>query len=74
MKSLTAKILSVTVICLIVFSCKKNDNAIVDQQPADKINEQFTVNLTILFVSRNRNHPNVYLMNYALNSGWNKHK
>jgi hypothetical protein len=25
MKSLTAKILSVTVICLIVFSCKKND-------------------------------------------------
>ena len=27
-----------------------------------------------MIVSRNRNHPNVYLMNYALNSGWNKHK
>jgi len=27
-----------------------------------------------MIVSRNRNRPNVYLMNYALNSGWNKHK
>jgi polyhydroxybutyrate depolymerase len=38
---------------LLFFSCKKNDNAIVDQQPADKINEQFTVNLTIDGIGRN---------------------
>ena len=27
-----------------------------------------------MIVSRNRNHPNAYFKNYALNSGWNKHK
>lgn len=27
-----------------------------------------------MIVSRNRNHPNAYLINYALNSGWNKNK
>ena len=38
---------------LLFFSCKKNNNTIVDQQPADKINEQFTVNLTIDGIGRN---------------------
>jgi poly(3-hydroxybutyrate) depolymerase len=37
---------------LLFFSCKKNNNTIVDQQPADKINEQFTVNLTIDGIGR----------------------
>lgn len=38
---------------LLFFSCKKNNSSIIDQQLADKINEQFTVNLTIDGIGRN---------------------
>ena len=35
------------------FFLVKNDTPIVDQQPADKINEKLTVNLTIDEIERN---------------------